>query len=95
MARLAERHQVLKVVCAAVVQRPDVMDLCRGGEFAEPLAALAERVGGQVLGAYLPPLAPVALVDGWVTLVMVVVRGLFLGVLLAEPAVGQPRAARV
>ena len=61
MTRLAERHEVVFVICAAMRERQDVVHLGRFGETSRSPAHLAERMRGEEQSADPAPAIAVAL----------------------------------
>jgi hypothetical protein len=86
---LAERHQVLVVMCSAFGQRRDVVDFLGGRIPAKLSALLAERVRSKKSLSDLSPASAIAFRCFGVTLVAVVMAVNFSFVFLTVPALHQ------
>ena len=92
MAALAKRHEISRVVSAAVCQRQDVMHFLSERQSAFLFALLTNRMRLDIELTNAPPSSTVPLACVWITMVFVVMSLVGLPVLIAEPAVGQPAA---
>ena len=95
MATLAQRHEVTLVVRAAVCQRQDVMYFLDGRQPAFAHASFANRMRLDVKRSDSSPRASISFVCIWVAQVLVILTFGYLPVLVAEPTIGQPPAARI
>ena len=91
----AKRHEVRFLVRSALGQRYDVVHLLRWGDFTMLLAPLTQQVGSDKAVTHTLPRTTVAFLHSGVTLVAFAPLGFLLGVLLAEPTVGQARTTGV
>ena len=95
MAALAQRHEISRVVCAAVCQRQDVMHFLRGRQPAFALTLLAKRMRLNITRTDSPPCSTVTLAGVRVALIFVVMMLGNLPVLVAIPAISQSATAGV
>ena len=95
VAASAKGHEIRFIVCTALGEWDDMVNLLRRGDPATLLAPLAQGVGSDEAVAYPFPNPAVALLHSRVALVAFVPLGFLPGMFLAEACVGKPWTARV